>query len=270
MTSSAHAEHKMLITDVLDRGEFEAQAEFNYLNYRYDYTLTSPVYQQGEFNEHRLSGSLSIGAGIINGLQVGLTLPYVFDNQWTYDYLNPSFPSRSYHGDGAGDLSFGARYRIFGGSGKPYTLVAGINIKPETADSHKAGTGTTNVMPYLAVSTSLLEGKLRPYAEYEYINRNNGAPDDHTLTFGAEYTHNRWLTLVPEFHAKFRTDNAVNTSIQFYHFELQNRMEVFHNFYLVPGVGYTVDSDYNRRNNSLNFTGRSEESVSFIVYYLFN
>lgn len=112
--TAAHSEHKLLITDVLDRGQFEVKADVNYVYSSYDFTVKGlqsnifgmaiPIDIPGTQTRNTFSSAYSIGAGIGYGLQLSAAIPYVFLDNIKSDY-NTSPPTANYtKKDGLGDI----------------------------------------------------------------------------------------------------------------------------------------------------------------------
>jgi len=269
MSGVAHAEHKLLITDVLDSRQFEVSADLSYGHSYHDYTLRSPGFQQGRRIRDTLSSAYSYGFGVADGFQLHISIPYVFHDRTKFNFESPAFPSRVFNDKGWGDTEVGGKYRLMGGEGKPLTLVTGLTVKLDNADPNTEGSGTTDIAPYLAVSTVMNGGALRPYAYYRLIVRNHGANDSHQLAMGSEYKVNKDVSLDPSFRATFRTPSTTLSAYESYQLSLAAFLQLFHNFYLTPSVGGGISTSSHARNGSLD-----NETLKFVnaglgLYYLF-
>jgi hypothetical protein len=270
MNGAAHAEHKLLVTDVLDSGQYEASADFSYGHSYYDYTLKSPVFQQGRRIHDSAVSLYSFGFGVADGFQLSLRVPYVFHDRTKFNYVLPAFPSRAFDNEGWGDLELGGRYRLTGGEGKPLTLVAGLNVKLDSADKNKEGSGTTDISPYIAIGTAMNGGTLRPYASYQAVVRNHGTHDSHLLTIGSEYKINKDVSLAPSFRATFRTSSTSQAPYESYELSLAGYFQLFHNFYLTPSAGGGISTASHTKDGALDFETLKFVNVGLGLYYLFN
>ena len=270
MGSVAHAEHKLLITDVLDKSQVEASANFTYSHTYYDYTLKSPGFQQGRRTRDSLSSLYSLSFGIADGFQLTVKQPYVYHDRTTFEYISPSFPSRSFDRDGWGDLELGGKYRLLGGDGKPLTLVAGLNVKLDNADKTREGTGTRDIIPYIAAGTTMYNGALRPFVSYKAIVRNHGVNDSHLLNIGAEFVIGKDLSLAPSCQASIRTGSSTLSSYESYECSLPAFLQLFHNFYFIPSAAAGISTASHTKDGTLDYDKRKYYSVGAGLYYFFN
>lgn len=270
MAGVAHAEHKLLITDVLDKGQMEAESDYSYSYSTNSFTVKTPFFQQGKAVHRTTSTDLSLDFGLGHDLQIGVSVPYIFSDRLNFSFSSPSRSPMYLRSEGWGDFALSAKYRILGDSDKPFTLVTGLNVKLDTANADKEGSGTTDYIPYLAASTTVAAGKLRPYAYYRAIFRNHEANDSHILGAGAEYALNKRLSLVPFFNVDFRTNSKFIEGYETYTFGISNYDQVFHNFYLIPTVSYHFGSSTRTIDKTEDLTGLEGYSISLGLYYLFN
>jgi hypothetical protein len=270
MAGSARAEHKLLITDVLEQGEVEAEAAYQYTYSNNNFTVKPPFSRQGEAVHRSNSTALSLDAGLGHDLQLGISIPYFFSDRVHFAYSAPIVTARDTRTEGWGDFTLSAKYRLLGGSDKPFTLVTGLNVKLDTANADKEGSGTTNYAPYLAASTTALGGKLRPYATYRAIVRNHEAGDTHILATGAEYGLYKRLSLVPSFNVNFHTGTATLEGYESYSVGMSSYVQMIGNFYLIPSVSYVFSSSTRTKDKTQDLTGLEGYCVSLGLYYLFN
>lgn len=269
MSGVARAEHKLLITDVLDKGQVEAEADIGYSYSSNTFTVRSPFFQQGKAT-HRFSATdLSLDLGVGHDLQAGISVPYVLNDRVNFNFTPPSRPPQHVRSEGWGDFVLSAKYRLLGGDDKPFTLVTGLNVKLDTANADKEGSGTTNYNPYLAVSTLAAGGKLRPYAYYSAIFRNHDANDSHILGVGMEYAPTSYVSLVPFIHVLFRTNSATVEGYESYTFGLSNYIQIIHNFYLIPSVSYNFGSPTRTIDKTQDLGGSEGYRIALGLYYLF-
>jgi hypothetical protein len=267
LTATAHAEHKMLITDVLDAKQVEARASLGYSYTENDFMVKSPFYQKGTIKHDVTCSSYSLGAGLGGGLQLHAEIPYYFSDKRTYEYTSPVYPSRYGKTGSWGDFAFGAKYLVMGGEEKPFAVVTGLDVKFETANERKEGSGTTDVSPYVAVSTTI--DNWRPYVEYRATIRNHDANDSHLLALGAEYRINERVSLTPHANVLFRTASKVLNPYESYDFALDIYLQVARNFYLIPAFNAGFSSDTSLRDGSQDLSGAAFYGTGLGLYYLF-
>lgn len=82
LNTNAHAEHKLLITDVLDAKQMEAEAFFGFSYTENDFTVKAPFYQKGTVKRDVTCSSYSLGAGLGGGLQLNAGIPYIFTDHF--------------------------------------------------------------------------------------------------------------------------------------------------------------------------------------------
>ena len=107
MTSAtAHAEHKLLVTDVLDQKQVEAQAQFEYTHASGDVSVAG---ESGKATYNTTESLYSLGVGLGRGLEVSASIPYVFSERGKVQMngFEPEYDKR----DGFGDFALGAKYR---------------------------------------------------------------------------------------------------------------------------------------------------------------
>jgi hypothetical protein len=268
-SSPAFVEHKLFPTDVLDTRQFEAEADFAYAYRSYNYTvnyLPAPV--RGTTIHETFASSYSLGVGLGYGIQLNASLPYYFENETKSNNPANSRPLYLDH-RGVGDFVTGLKYSLYSGKQTPITVVTGLDVKFQTADSNKAGTGTTDVRPYLIGSYDI-NRKTRTYAEYSATLRNNGAADAHTLSAGVQYEINPIVTVTPHLHASFQTSTDIFTANESYGIGVSSYLQVFRNLYLIPSVAYTYYTPITRKIRSVDFDEANSVSGGLGLYYYFN
>jgi len=232
ISANAAAEQKLLVTEMLDRGEIEAAARLEYLNEKADFDLGA---ESGELSLNSWESTLSLAVGLGYNLEVGASLPYILRERERLDF-DGDVEAESERRDGFGDLTLGAKYRLLDDEHTHLALVAGLDVKLDTASEGDGGTGTTDVSPYLAVSQTVDE-HYKPYAIYRAIFRNHDESDEHSLTAGLEAELSEKVTLDAALKATHNTSNDLFDSYQTYGAEIASYIEVGHNLYLIPAVG---------------------------------
>lgn len=268
-TTQAQAEHRLFPTDVLEFGQFEAEVDFFYSHSSYDFTLKNwspPITGTTTYNS--FASGYEFGAGLGNGLQLHVALPYYFKNDYTYTY-DTSATTSYRERDGVGDFMAGVKYRLYQGKQTPVTVVTGVDIKFDTADTDKAGTGTTNFSPYLTASLDI-DRNLRAYASYYPTIRNHGAVDTHPITVGMQYEINPVVTLKPALTAAFVTDSDQLNGYESVGVGIDCYLQVMKNLYLIPGVSYSYNTSTSTKNGSIDYGELNAVSTGLRLYYFFN
>ena len=220
--SLAHAEHRLLVTDLLDYKQFELQTG-------YEYSVLQPsFFGGGSYRKIDYAAVTTAGAGLGHGLELDLSLRQVFQER----DLEPSgVETRS----GMGDFSATLDYRLPVAEASPLALVTGLGLKFDSAPQGSAGSGSTDLSPFLAASYRLGMGHL-PYAEYRAILRNNGGADSHEVTVGLEKEVNRFATLDLKLIGSFDTATAERTSAEDFSYQAGAYLQLAKNFYLLPSL----------------------------------
>lgn len=260
---TARAEHKLLVTEILDAKQMEAQAKFEYTHLTRD--LKAAV-ESGKVTSNLLESNYSLGVGLGHGLEVTASIPYVMSERTKVELngLEPEYEKR----DGVGDFSFGGKYRLFDEEKEPFSLVAGLDMKFDTAGGGNAGTQTTDVSPYLAASKKL-NPHFIPYGIYRATLRNNGGEDTHTVTAGAEAELNETVTLDARLDANFGTGTKLSTASEVYSFELASYLQLLHNFYLIPSVAVASGSPVDAKGVDARLDTPFAIRGGMSLYYLF-
>lgn len=280
---SAHAEHKLFITDVLSAGQFEVEADLSYAHNNGDTArklqaadpitgllLDSYIDAPGTQTRNIVSSLYSIGAGVGYGLQLNAAIPYAHvDNTKLQDSSRLMIPAYYRKQDGVGDLVVGVKYSLYENRARSISVVTGLDVKFYTADSDKAGTGTNDIAPFIAAST-VINGNLKPYASYRAVFRDHGAADAHVLSTGLDYEVNKKLTLAPKFSATFRTDSDWATAYNSYAFGLSSYVNIFSNLYLIPNFTTGISTSSNTKNHYMDYGTLRFYSAGVGLYYLFN
>lgn len=268
-STPAQAEHRLFPTDVLEAGQFEATAAFSYSHYSYDYTVKNwivPVF--GTTTRNTFASSYQLGAGLGKGLELTAMIPYYHQDSVKFEDTSSTIPAyRDY--DGLGDFAAGVKYRLYSSKTSPLTMVTGLDVKFETADSDKAGSGTTDITPYLTAGLDL--GKvIKPYASYHATIRNHGASDIHRLAVGMQYEINPVITLRPSLSASFITDSDWLKGYESYGAGINCYLQVINNFYLIPSVNYSYNTKTSSLDGGIDYSEINTFSTGLALYYFFN
>jgi len=259
--TAAHAEHKLLVTEVLDAKQVEAQATFEYLHKKGDFVSGA---ESGRVTGNTLESNYSLGVGLGHGLEMTAFIPYVISERQKVDPSEEMYE----HRDGVGDFGIEAKYRLLGGEEKPFALVTGVDLKFDTAGRGNAGTGTTDVSPFVAASANLGH-HTTPYAIYRATLRNHGEYDTHTASVGLEKEVNETVTIDAKADANFNTATGSRTANEDFVFELSSYLQVAHNFYLIPSAAYVLDTRNRDKIEETNYRSADGFRGGVSLYYLF-
>ncbi|WP_085812734.1 hypothetical protein [Geoanaerobacter pelophilus] len=260
-STAARAEHKLLITDVLDKKQVEAQALFEY---SHTSGKVSDLGESGRRTTNATESVYSLGAGLGYGLEVSASVPYVFSERDKVQLVEPEYEKR----DGFGDFAIEGKYRLMGGEEKPCTVVAGLGVKFDTAGGNNAGSGTTDVSPFIAASANMGHHNI-PYAVYRATIRNHDEQDTHTVSLGLEKELSHTVTLDAKIDANFNTATRDITANEDFTFEVASYIQLAHNFYLLPSVAYTVGTDARVKEEEFRYGSTDGFKGGVSLYYLF-
>lgn len=262
--TAAQAEHKLLVTDVLEPKQVEMQALYEYSSF--EGNLHDPAVGDGKIRKHASEGNLSVGVGLLHGLEVTASIPYLFHERTTASFADGAETEKK---DGFGDFALEGKYRLLGGEEAPFTVVTGLGLKFDTAGTTKGGTGSTDVSPFVAASMHLPRHHT-PYAIYR-ANLKSGAEnaDVHTLSLGLEKEFNHTITLDAKIDANFNTSSSLATSNQDFVFEISSYIQLAHNFYVLPSAAYLTATDQTVKTTDTRITGQDGYRVGASLYYLF-
>ena len=253
--TSALAEHKLLVTDVPDKGQIETRLD-------YVYSKAEGKNDVGVKVKDELSGAVaSFGVGLGEGLKLSATIPYTFE-QHTFEGGKI---------DGVNDLILGARYAFTKSLVKlPFDAAFGIDWKLNSADSgtHDAGTGTNIYAPYLAVSKNL--ETFIPYLKYQpaFTVKEGRDQTIHNITVGSEIEicHHASLDLAVTASAnQSHKDMKSSTDVEF---EVVPYINLSKNLYLLPKAAYKIIGDQEKTTGE-RLTNIDEYTLGMGIYYLF-
>jgi len=267
--TAARAEHKLLITDVLDAKQVEAQASFEYMRLQQSF---GSRFGNGRVVVNSTESRYSLGAGVGYGLEVTASIPYVFSER-TALRSDADAGILTEKRDGFGDFSFGAKYSLLDEKkNAPVSLVAGLNVKFDTAGgANNPGTKTTDVNPILAVSKKLGHHHT-PYASYQAVISNHGHADEHILSVGVERELNETVTFDARVEAAYLTATDSFSSSESYDLELASYLQLLHNFYLIPSVAVATGSTSHSKGSKYSdehFGSPFGIKAGLSLYYLF-
>jgi hypothetical protein len=267
MSHISRAEEKFFITDVLEKKEVEGGVNFSYAHLSYD--VSSQV-SRASVNRRldQTFANFSFNVGLGHGFEVGASIPYVFSRRSKTDYYALPYRATSASEEGFGDVLLRSKYLILDERENPFTLVAGLGVKFETASEDDVGSGTTDIKPLIAASTTVGQS-LRPYAIYQLTSRNHGSGDTHAFEFGAEKELSDDMGLNASLEADFHTSSDFFHSRESYHFTIESYIRMGRNFYAIPGVDYGIHSSFEKKEGSGRFESYNGIQLMFQIYYLF-
>jgi hypothetical protein len=263
------AEEKLFVTDILSQREMEARVSFLYLRDSTDFVLRSPSYLSANQKNEFFQSKYYLGVGLGHGLEVAASIPYVFfDNLRNRFYKYPDPETRHYRSDGFGDVELGAKYLVFSEDDKPFTLVACLETKFQTASEDDGGTGSTDISPLVAASITVAQG-VRPYVLYSFTERNHGEKDTHSIRLGFEKELDERIGLDAYWEGSFHTSSDLVTSYNTYYFRAESYIRVYGDLYVLPGVGVAVNSCADRKDMDLHFDSTRGMVLMLSFYRLF-
>jgi hypothetical protein len=264
-STAAHAEHKLLVTDVLDLRQFEAEATMEYS--RTQASFHTPA-EGGRIIRNSTESRYTLGAGLGHGLEVNVSVPYVLAENSKVQFNDPATPSEFENKSGFGDISLGAKYAIIPEHHGSVALTAGLDVKLDSARRKDAGTGTTDISPFLAVSKDLGH-HTTPYASYSLVISNHDHADEHILKVGLEKQFNDIFTLDANVSADFATATKRVSSSEAYTAELVSYIQVARNLYVLPSVFAGFGSRAHSKDIDLTTGSPFAAGGSVSLYYLF-
>jgi hypothetical protein len=263
------AEEKLFVTDILSQREMEARVSFLYLRDSTDFVLRSPSYLSANQKNEFFQSKYYLGVGLGHGLEVAASIPYVFfDNLRNRFYGYPDPQTLHYRSDGFGDVELGAKYLVFSEDDKPFTLVACLETKFQTASEDDGGTGSTDISPLVAASITVAQG-VRPYVLYSFTERNHGEKDTHSIRLGFEKELDERIGLDAYWEGSFHTSSDLVTSYNTYYFRAESYIRVYGDLYVLPGVGVAVNSCADRKDMDLHFDSTRGMVLMLSFYRLF-
>ena len=268
MAPTSYAEEKLFITDILEKKEVEIMAAFGYGHISTNFYFGPPAPVSGKTVDDYFWSRYTLNVGLGHGLQVGVSIPYLFSEKAKNRFYTAPVEDTRFDRDGFGDISLLAKYLIFSETEKPFTLVAGLSIKPETASEDDWGTGATSITPGIALSTTVAES-IRPYAAYEPTFRNHGKSDTHLVELGVEKELNDRVGLNAFLQAIFSTSSDRISSYDAYGLGLNSYIQIYPDLYVIPEVHFLTEGSADRRDMNAHLHPSRITQVILRFYYLF-
>ncbi|MDY6989303.1 MAG: transporter [Thermodesulfobacteriota bacterium] len=260
-------EEKLLITDVLEKGEKEVGVFFSYVHESHEISFERTALNADRDYEVMYT-SCVFNVGLGHRFEVGAGIPYVFSARTKIEYPTVPTTTSRFSRDGFGDINLGGRYLVFDETEKPFTLVAGLDVKPDTASEDDGGTGTTNVAPYVAASATVAED-IRPFASYIFVARNHGTSDFHKFTVGVEKEFNEDIGLRVFLDADFYTSSDSFGSHENYYLNIGSYIRICNSLYVVPRVRYGILGPSDEKNSDRRWESANNLKLTFGLYCLF-
>ena len=241
----AHADYRLLPTDVLEAKQVEAAVLFAYKQGTGNFDYGSGA---GSQSWDTFFSACSFGVGLGSGFQINASIPYVFtDKSRTYYDYNTSYIFRNSDGSGGfEDFSLSGKYLILDEKNNPFAMAAGLGVKFNTtkATGPFSGGDSTDFKPLLTASKKV-GPNFTPFISYSaYIRSNSDYQNSHCLLIGSEFKIHQNASLVPEFGVRFYGESEKWSSNREYFLSLSSSIQAFRNFYLIPSVSFSTATDY--------------------------
>jgi hypothetical protein len=190
----------------------------------------------------------------------------IFDGNTGIVSTNPTVLEKK---DGFGDLVAGLKYKFWTSEKTPLVATAGVNVKFQTADVNKEGSGDTVIAPYIAVS-STISTNIKPYAAYTLGISDRDGISFHQIQTGVQYELNRLFTVKPRLRATFYSSSEALSRYESYSVGVESYLQVMRNFYILPvvavGTNTRTSTQYTRRTDYDRATF-VEAGLGFYYYY---
>lgn len=251
--TSALAEHKLLVTDVPDPGHVEARIDFDYTK------ETGKDFFLEKVSGERIGSTVTVAAGVINGLKISATMPYTINQQ-----------IEGIKANGFEDLTLGVRYSLTKSLLKlPVDIAVGFDWKLDSARRNDPGTGDNSYSPSVAVSKNL--HLFIPYVKYQpdFIVHGNNGQTVHNLTVGTEIEFSHHYSLDVKVKETFNGSVAGIKASNNFEVEVGPYINVFKNLYLLPTVSYAVIGDIETDLGEKLLQKADGYKIGFGLYYLF-
>lgn len=254
-STSALAEHKLLVTDVPNPGSFETRLDVSYSKAQWKNDLDEKI------ADEKTGAAVTVAAGVVEGLKLSASLPYTIAQHAEGTSI-----------DGFGDITLGARYALTKSLVKlPFDAAVGLDWKLASADSNpgRPGTGRNDYAPYLAVSKN--HHVYIPYFKYqpEFIVKEHAGQTIHNLTAGAEIEFSHHYSLDVAVKASLNGSHEGLKSSNDYEAEIAPYINLKKNIYLIPKVAYKVIGDVEDTAGVKVVKSADEYTVGIGVYCLF-
>jgi hypothetical protein len=260
-------EEKLLVTDLLEKGEKEIDVSLSYIHEFHDISYkTLALKADRSFDAVFSTYRFNVGLG--HGFEVGASSAYIFSEKTKIAY--PTVPPRTqrFSRDGFADISLTGKYLIFDETEKPFTLVGGLDVKLDTASEDDGGTGTTNIGPYVAASTTVAED-IRPFVLYAFVARNHGSKDSHEFVLGAEKEITQDVGVRAFLEADFHTASDYFESYETYYAGALSYIRIRGNVYAVPRVVYGRLTSSEEKESDRTWEAADRLRVTLGIYCLF-
>jgi hypothetical protein len=268
ISTQAHAEHKLLVTDILDKGQSEISANYSYNHAKNNYSDKLAIYPSGTRKLDFTSSTLSTAIGLGSGIQISASIPYNISQKATYTLETSPPVSSVSKREGLGDLEIGVRGLIVEEKTSPVTLVVGLDVKLDMREPSHGGTGTTNIAPYIALSRRVAS-ETRLFAAYAAVLRNHSATDSHTLLAGTEQIVSRRVTVVAEGGLTFWNNGERTDNTKEFGGALAAYLQLYGNTYLIPSLRASMLDGFDWKDSRVHYGNTRELGGTIKLYHLF-
>jgi hypothetical protein len=267
MAQISSADEKLFIADIAEKGETEIDIHFSYFHFCDELSSSSEMLN-ADRRIDRVGSKCAFNVGLGHGFEVGAETSYLLSEKLKVQY--PSVPATTARAsaEGFGDIVLKGKYMVWDERKNPFTLVAGLDVKLDSASEDKDGTGTTDISPSVTASTTVTGG-LRPFVGYAFVMRNHGARDSHGFLIGAEKELNENVGLQASLGVRFHTASDVLSGYESYHFQFQSYIRICDDFYAVPMIAYAIRSSADIKESDRRFERATSSGLTVGFYYLF-
>jgi len=244
------AETSLLPTQALEPGHAELEIDNNFERWRPN------LRNGGTLKNETITSTATAGFGVAKGLQLNVSVPYVWKERQKVQGDSPAFPGYYQDRDGIGDVTVGALFS--NGTRKGFMASVGFDVKLDTAPVSEGGTGKTEYMPSIGASVGM--GKAIPYITYQPTLRSDHKEGtSHLLTLGSEFDLTEAVTIDTRVVGDIAETQATEGR---YSFELSAYLEVVKNIYILPqaSIFYVTPVDIKNAGGNID---RAGDTVGF-------
>lgn len=202
----------LLVTDGADPLDpSHAEVELNWT-----YTIDKERRGSETAKCHSLDGDVTVTAGVVNGADISVALPYTF---FAREKVNGGVSSRV---DGFHDLTVDVKYRIYDGKGLKLAVKPGLIISTGKEDEGLSD-GRTGFAARLLATTAFVDGRVvvhanGGYERHDYEARDvadSSRADIFTFSLATEVAAAEGVTLAADFGLATNTDTGSSTPIAY-------------------------------------------------------
>jgi hypothetical protein len=259
--SFAHAENRLFPTDILNKGEVDAQGSVDHQTYS-DSIISNGNPGDLSFNETVESVQIRYGLGA--NWQAGASLNYNSKYETDTNYSNPPSSHVNTSNEGRQNPGLWLRYGIINDNSSPFSLSGQFLVRPNMADRSSTYTDTLSA-GWKTSDTLRLYGTTALNTSTNTNNRNSI-----NFSFGAYKDISENITLVPHAgYTKFQASTTYSPVSQ-YQIGLSSDIQISHNTYLIPAYSWYQNSAGDSFNGTLHKDAVTNgNNISLTLYHLF-